>query len=55
MIRWRLLLTPIGVLDFVNATENALGNRVSEYGWTEVLIFGIRVAKIQSTRPWESL
>ena len=49
MIRWDLMLIPL-------ATEHVLKHKSDGYyGYTFVYIFGLRIAKIHGTKPWEKL
>ena len=41
-----ILIEHVGVIERTSLTTRILG-------WTDVFILGIRVARIQRTRPWE--
>ena len=52
---WHKVFQPSKMIFPVLIEHTAMLDRIKDavLGWTDVFIFGIRVARIQRTRPWE--
>jgi len=47
------VLTPVGTLNLSRTVSTPLGTRQYTYGYTDVFVFGVRIARIWRVKPWE--